>query len=130
MATWETVCELLGALPGTQQGRLHDNPAVRVGGKLVAFLPSNRRSRPPGVPDDEEFLVVKTDAGERAALLAQDPQTFFVTPHWGLSRRHRAAGDGAGRPAAGTAHRGVATDGSQALGPRVRPGVGRGPLSV
>jgi hypothetical protein len=82
VASWETVCDLLAALPGTEQGRLHDNPAVRVRGKLVAYLPSNRRSRPDHAADHEEFLVVKTDFAERAALLEQDPETFFVTPHY------------------------------------------------
>ena len=82
VASWETVCDLLAALPGTEQGRLHDNPAVRVRGKLVAYLPSNRRSRPDHAADHEEFLVVKTDFAERAALLEQDPETFLVTPHY------------------------------------------------
>jgi hypothetical protein len=82
MATWETVWEILEALPGTDQGLLHHNPAVRVRGKLVAYLPSNSRSRPAHAADHEEFLVVRTDFGERAALLQQDPETFFVTPHY------------------------------------------------
>jgi hypothetical protein len=82
MATWETVWELLGDLPGTEQGLLHHNPAVRVRGKLVAYLPNNSRSRPAHAADHEEFLVVRTDFGERAALLAEDPETFFVTPHY------------------------------------------------
>jgi hypothetical protein len=82
MATWATVWEVLEALPGTEQGLLHDNPAVRVRGKLVTYLPSNRRSRPAGAAEHEEFLVVRCDMGERAALLAEDPMTFFVTPHY------------------------------------------------
>ena len=82
MVTWTTVCELLATLPGTEQGRLHGNPAVRVRGRLVAFLPDNARSRPPHAPDHEEFMVVRTDVSERAALLAEDPETFFVTPHY------------------------------------------------
>jgi hypothetical protein len=82
VATWETVWKMLQALPGTEQGRLHDNPAVRVRGKLVAYLPNNPRSRPAHAPDHEEFLVVKTDFAERAALLEEDPETFFVTPHY------------------------------------------------
>jgi len=82
MATWETVWGVLAALPGTEEGLLHGNPAVRVRGKLVTCLPSNRRSRPDDVPDHEEFLMVRTDFGERAALLEEDPETFFVTPHY------------------------------------------------
>ena len=82
MASWETVWELLAALPGTEQGLLHDNPAVRVGGKLVAYLPDNDRSRPAHASEQDEVLVVKTGFAERAALLEQDPDTFFVTPHY------------------------------------------------
>jgi hypothetical protein len=82
VATWETVCDLLGTLPGTEQGLLHDHPAVRVRGKLVAYLPNNSRSRPAHAGDHEEFLVVRTDFAERAALLEEDPETFFVTPHY------------------------------------------------
>jgi hypothetical protein len=82
VATWERVWKVLEALPGTEQGLLHDNPAVRVRGKLVAYLPNNRRSRPEHVADHEEFLVVRCDLAERAALLAEDPETFFVTPHY------------------------------------------------
>ena len=76
MATWETAWKVLAALPGTEQGRLHDNPAVRVRGRLVAYLPNNPRSRPAHSPDHEEFLVVRCDLAERAALLAEDPETF------------------------------------------------------
>ncbi|HEV8424342.1 MAG TPA: MmcQ/YjbR family DNA-binding protein [Actinomycetes bacterium] len=82
VATWATVWKVLGSLPGTEQGLLHDNPAVRVRGKLVAYLPNNRRSRPAHATGHEEFLVVRCDLGERAALLAEDPETFFVTPHY------------------------------------------------
>ena len=82
MATWATVWKVLAALPGTEQGRLHDNPAVRVRGRLVAYLPNNPRSRPAHAPDHEEFLVVRCDLAERVALLAEDPETFFVTPHY------------------------------------------------
>jgi hypothetical protein len=82
VATWETVWKVLQALPGTEQGRLHDNPAVRVHGKLVAYLPNNPRSRPADAPDHEEFLVIRCALAERAALLAEAPETFFVTPHY------------------------------------------------
>jgi hypothetical protein len=73
---------VLRALPGTEQGRVHDAPAVRVHGKLVAYLPSNPRSRAADASDDEEFLVIRCDLAERAALLEEDPATFFVTPHY------------------------------------------------
>jgi hypothetical protein len=93
MATWATVWKVLEALPGTEQGLLHDNPAVRVRGKLVTYLPNNPRSRPAHAPDHEEFLVIRCDLAERAALLAEDPLPD-------LPRRHRPARHRATRPAA------------------------------
>lgn len=56
-------------------------PAVRVDGKLVAYMPDTERSRPPHFGDDE-VLVVRTDFDERAALIHEDPDTFAVTPHY------------------------------------------------
>jgi hypothetical protein len=81
VATWETVCELLDQLPGTEQGLIHGNPAVRVGKKLVACVPDRELSRPAEDADDD-LVMVKVDFDERGALLAQDPRTFFVTPHY------------------------------------------------
>jgi len=45
------------------------------------------------VPDEEairsahgELIAIRVfDAGERELLLGQDPDTFFVTPHWQTS---------------------------------------------
>ena len=48
----------------------------------MAFPARNERSRPHGYDDDEEFVVVKVDRDEREGLLEQDPDTFFVTPHY------------------------------------------------
>lgn len=81
MATWEMVCEMLGELPGTVLDPLDRMPAVRVGGKLVAYMPGNSRSQPPHFGTDEA-LVIRTDHHERAALIAEDPSTFAVTPHY------------------------------------------------
>lgn len=82
MITWETVCALLEELPGAQQDAPGSREVVRVRGKVVAFPARNERSRPVGYPEGEEFVVVKVDCSERAALLQQDPDTFFVTPHY------------------------------------------------
>ncbi len=85
MATWETVCEIVGSLPG---GELdppdRDNPAWRVNGKVIV-----RRNPRMRVADEEEvrrirgeLVAIRTDRGEREALLHEDPGTFFITPHW------------------------------------------------
>jgi hypothetical protein len=80
--TWETVCAILEELPGAAQDPPGGREVVRVFGKVVAYPAANERSRPDGYPENEEFVIIKTDYSERAALLQQDPQTFFVTPHY------------------------------------------------
>ncbi|MGB0093468.1 MAG: alpha/beta family hydrolase [Solirubrobacteraceae bacterium] len=84
MATWEKVCELVEALPGTELDTGRDNPAWRVNGKVL--IRRNPRMR---VPDEEairlrrgELIAIRAERGEREALLQEDPETFFITPHW------------------------------------------------
>jgi hypothetical protein len=55
---------------------------VRVAGKALAYLASNERSRPSGVPDNEEFVIVRIDLDRREHLLESNPEAFFVTPHY------------------------------------------------
>jgi uncharacterized protein YdhG (YjbR/CyaY superfamily) len=55
---------------------------VRVAGKVVAYLASNDRSRPVGVPDNEEFVIVRINFDRREQLLELNPKAFFVTPHY------------------------------------------------
>jgi hypothetical protein len=85
VATWETVCEIVAALPGTElDPPERDNPAWRVNGK--ALVRRNPRLRIPGEDAVRrrrgELVAIRTDRGEREALLQEDPETFFITPHW------------------------------------------------
>ena len=82
MATWTTVSEIAGDLPGVvlDTGSA-DNPAFRVNGKVII----RRNPRLEG-PAEDEVIAVRTSLEERAALLAEDPGTFFVTEHWARSR--------------------------------------------
>ena len=85
MATWETVCAMVAALPGTvldADGR--PNPAWRVNGTVLVRRDPNLR-----VPGEEalrrdrgEVVAIRAERGLREALLAENPQTFFITPHW------------------------------------------------
>jgi hypothetical protein len=105
MMTWETVCEFLEGLPGAEQDPPGGREVVRVRGKVVAYPARNRRSRPADAADHEEFVVVKVDPSERAALLHEDPETFFVTPPVpDLPRCDRAARHGAAQPTARAPH--------------------------
>lgn len=85
LPTWESVCELLVRLPETEfdPGRMvFPNGVVRVRGKVIAYPAGGERGSPPDAKPGEEFVFVKAPPAERAALLQQDPVTFFVTPHY------------------------------------------------
>jgi hypothetical protein len=82
MANWDDVWAILGELPGTERDPPSRMPAVRVRGKLVAYLPGNARSRPECAQPGEQFVVVRISYLDRAALLEENPETYFVTPHY------------------------------------------------
>jgi hypothetical protein len=69
--TWDSVGEFVRTLPGAVIDPTGPNPAIRVRSRVIARLRS-----------DGETLMVKVDWDERASLLREDPQTFFVTPHY------------------------------------------------
>ena len=79
------VCEVLGALPGTQLDPEGAHPpAWRVERELIV-----RREPRLRVPDEEairaahgELVAIRVDRDEREALMLMDPETFFLTPHW------------------------------------------------
>ena len=59
------------ALPGVEEGTSYGEPAFKVAGK---FLTRVRR--------EEGGIVLKLGFFERDALLAADPDTFFLLPHY------------------------------------------------
>ncbi len=59
------------ALPGVEEGLSYGTPAFRVKGKFLARL-----------KEDGGSLVVKIDFDEREALMAADPETFYITDHY------------------------------------------------
>ncbi len=66
VVTWETVCEIVAALPGTELDPAdRDNPAWRVNGKVI--VRRNPRLRVPGDEamrrDRGEVVAVRTDLG-------------------------------------------------------------------
>ncbi len=78
MPDWETVCRLAAELPGAMldSDDAH-NPAWRVNGKVLI----RRNPRLDEVTDDE-VVAIRTTLPEREALMAEDRQTYFLTPHW------------------------------------------------
>lgn len=70
--TFETVRELLGALPAVEEGTSYGTPGFRVRGKFLARLRE----------DDDPTLVVPTDFQTRELLLEVDPEAFSITDHY------------------------------------------------
>ena len=54
---------------------MYGSPAIKLGKRLVACVAIHRSAEPGS-------LVVRTDFEQRAALLADDPETFYLTDHY------------------------------------------------
>jgi hypothetical protein len=89
VATWETVCEIVAALPGTNlDSDRRGRPTWRVDGRPIL-----RRFPRLRIPEEEallaargEVVAIGAEPGLREALVQQDSDTFFVTPMW--ANRH------------------------------------------
>jgi hypothetical protein len=69
--SFDDVRTLALALPGVEEGTSFGTPAFRVKKKLLARL-----------REDGELLVLKCGFFERDALIAAEPETFLITPHY------------------------------------------------
>ena len=72
---FDTVRDIGLALPGVEEGTAYGSPALKVYGKLLACVPTNRSTEP-------DSLVVRVDFDDRAELLAADPNVYYVTEHY------------------------------------------------
>jgi hypothetical protein len=62
-------------LPGVEEANAHGSRALKVGGKLLACIPTHRSVEP-------HSLVVRVDLDDRAQLLAEAPDVYYVTDHY------------------------------------------------
>ena len=72
---FEAVRALGRDFPDLQESTMYGSPALKLGKRLVACLAIHRSAEPGS-------LVVRTDFEQRAALLADDPETYYVTDHY------------------------------------------------
>lgn len=86
MATWNDVARIADGLPLTAEQSPHD---WRVGKKLVAWerplRPSDREALARGgtEPPEGDILGVRVaDEGVKFALVADEPEVYFTTPHF------------------------------------------------
>lgn len=70
--------ELLTALPETEQTTAHGSPVFKVSGKTYAYWAVNHHG------DGRLAIWLGTTPEQQAALVADDPQRFFVPPYVGV----------------------------------------------
>lgn len=84
MITWQQVVDCGLQLPGSELSTSYGRPALKVRNKMYACV---------GKEDDHFVLMVVME--EAAALMENDPRTFFKTPHYERSNavlvRYRSA---------------------------------------
>ena len=73
--TFATVRKIGLAFPGVEEGTAYGSPALKLRGKLVACIPAHRSAEPGS-------LAVRVDFGDRAALLAEAPDIYYLTDHY------------------------------------------------
>jgi hypothetical protein len=73
--TFDVVRKIGLALPGVEESTAYGSPALKVRGKLLATIPIHRTAEPGS-------LAVCVDLNDRAALLAEEPDIYYVTDHY------------------------------------------------
>jgi hypothetical protein len=72
---FDTVRKIGLALPGVEDSTAYGNLALKAHGKLLACVPTHRSAEP-------NSLVVKLSFDDRAALLVEAPDVYYVTEHY------------------------------------------------
>lgn len=72
---FDTVRDIGLRLPGVEESTAYGLPALKVRGKLLACLPTNRSAEPGSI-------MVRVDFDDRAELLAAAPDVYYVTDHY------------------------------------------------
>lgn len=69
--TYDTVRRLALTLPNVEESTSYGTPALKVGGKLFVRL-----------HQDLDKIVLKMPFDRREEMMAEDPQTYFITDHY------------------------------------------------
>jgi hypothetical protein len=73
--TFDMVREICLALPEVEEGTMYGSPALKVHRKLLTCLANHKSAEP-------QSLAVRIDFDQRARLLADEPETFYLTDHY------------------------------------------------
>ena len=72
---FDTVRKIGLMLPGVEESTAYGQPALKIRGKLLACLPAHRSAEPGS-------LAVRVDFADRAELLAEAPDVYYLTDHY------------------------------------------------
>jgi hypothetical protein len=72
---FDTVRSIALELPGVEDSTAYGNLALKARGKLLACVPTHRSAEP-------NSLVVRVALDDRAQLLAEAPDVYYVTEHY------------------------------------------------
>lgn len=70
-----TVRKIALEFPGVEQGTMYGSPALKLHGKFLACIPTNRAAEPGSI-------VVAVDFADRNALLAEAPDIYYLPDHY------------------------------------------------
>jgi len=73
--TFKSVVAIGRSLPGAEVTTTWGKPALKVQEKMSACIPSHKSAEP-------QSLVVMVDFAERALLLAEDPNVYYLKEHF------------------------------------------------
>ena len=74
-ANFDVVRAIGRDLPGVEESTAYGAPALKLRGKVLACIASHKSAEPGS-------LVVRIGFEQRAALIADDPTTYYVKPHY------------------------------------------------
>src|SRR5438876_780857 len=73
--TFDTVRKIASAFPGVEESTTYGAPSLKIGGTLLTCMAINKSAEP-------NSLVLRIDTDQRDALIAEAPDTFYVTDHY------------------------------------------------
>ena len=74
-ASFDDVREIGLALTDVEAGTAYGSPALKLGGQLLTCMAAHKSAEP-------ETLVVRIDFDQRDALIAEAPETYYLTDHY------------------------------------------------
>ena len=73
--TFRTVRAIGLKLPAVEESTMYGTPALKLGGRLIACIASNKSAEP-------GTLVVRTDFEQRDMLIEEEPDTYYLKDHY------------------------------------------------